>query len=110
MYRSDRVGAGTAGRGEDSQVGVFLALAGSRASGSRALIDRALYLPKSWCEDRKRLDGAGVPPGVEFKAKPQLARHMISRALGTDLYPKWVFGDAVYGSDCQTRHFLESRG
>lgn len=99
--------SGTAGRIENSQVGVFLALAGSRG---RALIDRALYLPKSWCEDRKRLDEAGVPPEVKFATKPQLARQMIKQALDAGLRPRWVLGDAVYGSDYQTRRFLESQG
>jgi len=50
---------GTAGRIENCQVGVFLALATSRG---RALIDRALYLPQVWCDDKPRRDEAGVPP------------------------------------------------
>ena len=40
--------SGTAGRIENCQIGVFLALASSKG---RALIDRELYMPKSWCED-----------------------------------------------------------
>ena len=40
--------SGTAGRIENSQIGVFLALSGSQC---RALIDRELYLPKVWCDD-----------------------------------------------------------
>lgn len=99
--------SGTAGRIENSQVGVFLALAGSRG---RALIDRALYLPKSWCEDRGRLDEAGVPAEVGFATKPQMARRMIRSALDAGIVPRWVLGDSVYGSDYQTRRFLESRG
>lgn len=43
--------SGTAGRTENCQVGVFLAYAGERG---RTLIDRALYLPKSWTDDRER--------------------------------------------------------
>ena len=39
---------GTAGRIENAQVGVFLGYAGCHG---HALIDRALYLPKSWSED-----------------------------------------------------------
>lgn len=99
--------SGTADRIENSQVGVFLALAGSRG---RALIDRALYLPKSWCEAPDRMDDAGVPADVKFATKPQLARQMISRALDAGLSPHWVLGDAVYGPDYKTRRLLESRG
>src|SRR5829696_5225083 len=59
--------SGTAGRIENCQVGVFLALAGSRG---RALVDRELYLPQGWCDDRARCQEAGVPGGVTFATKP----------------------------------------
>jgi len=99
--------SGTAGRIENCQVGVFLALAGPRG---RALIDRALYLPKSWCEDTDRLREAHVPANVGFLTKPQLARRLLERALQAGLRPRWVLGDAIYGSDYKTRRFLESHG
>ncbi|CAM5231453.1 hypothetical protein GCM10010390_73250 [Streptomyces mordarskii] len=41
--------SGTAGRTENSQIGVFLAYATNRG---RTLIDRRLYLPTSWTDDR----------------------------------------------------------
>jgi len=47
--------SGTAGRIENCQVGVFLALVGSRG---RALVDRELYLPESWCRDRSKGSGS----------------------------------------------------
>lgn len=99
--------SGTAGRIENCQVGVFLALAGSRG---RALIDRELYLPKAWCDQADRLREASVPEDQTFATKPQLARQMIGRAMDHGLRPKWVLGDEVYGSDSKTRRFLESRG
>src|SRR6478735_1610035 len=43
--------SGTAGRIENCQVGVFLAYATPKG---RALIDRALYLPKEWAADAAR--------------------------------------------------------
>ena len=55
--------SGTAGRIENCQIGVFMALVGSRG---RALVDRELYLPESWCRDRARCDEAGVPEDVTF--------------------------------------------
>jgi SRSO17 transposase len=99
--------SGTAGRIENSQIGVFLALA---SACGRALIDRELYLPKSWCEDQDRLRAADVPPDVRFATKPQLAQQMIERAWHSGLHPRWVLGDEVYGSDGKTRRFLESHG
>ena len=50
--------SGTAGRTENCQVGVFLAYASARG---HALIDRELYLPQSWTEDRDRCRGGGHP-------------------------------------------------
>ena len=43
--------SGTAGRIENCQIGVFLAYA---SRNGHALIDRELYLPQSWTEDRPR--------------------------------------------------------
>ena len=69
---------GTAGRTENAQVGVYLSYAGR---GGHALIDRELYLPRSWTADPARCRAAGIPAGVQFATKPALARAMISRAL-----------------------------
>src|SRR3954469_5217317 len=41
--------SGTAGRVENCQIGVFLAYASGKG---HALIDRELYLPKGWTDDR----------------------------------------------------------
>lgn len=99
--------SGTAGRIENCQVGVFLALSTSKG---HALIDRALYLPESWCEDRKRCDEAGVPQDLTFKTKPQLAMKMIGHALDQGIRPDFVLADEVYGSDGKFRRFLEGCG
>ena len=98
--------SGTAGRIENCQIGVFLALASSRG---QALIDRELYLPKSWCDDDPRRKGAAIPADVSFATKPQLARRMIARGFAAGLRPQWVLGDEVYGSDSKFRRFLESK-
>ena len=50
--------SGTAGRIENCQLGVFLAYATGKG---RALVDRELYLPKSWTDDRDRCRDAAVP-------------------------------------------------
>ena len=50
--------SGTAGRIENSQIGVFLAYASRHG---HALIDRALYLPETWAFDAARRAEAGVP-------------------------------------------------
>lgn len=99
--------SGTAGRIENCQVGVFLGYVTERG---RALLDRALYLPKEWTADRERLKAAGVPKGVGFATKLVLARRMLERALAAGVPARWVTADAVYGSDYGFRTAIEERG
>jgi SRSO17 transposase len=97
---------GTAGRIENAQVAVYLTYTAPRG---HALIDRALYLPKSWVQDPERLTAAGVPADVEFATKPALALRMISDALDAGAQASWVTGDEVYGNDPALRAGLQDR-
>ncbi len=97
--------SGTAGRIENCQIGVFLAYAGHLG---HALLDRELYLPREWTEDPARCQQAGVPEDRRFATKPQLARHMLARALAAGVPARWVTGDSVYGNDRRLRMWLES--
>jgi SRSO17 transposase len=96
---------GTAGRVENSQVGVFLAYAAP--DGSRALIDRELYLPKAWAADRARCRAAGIADEVAFSTKPELARDMLERAVAAGVPFAWVAADEVYGQNPVLRDWLE---
>ena len=96
--------SGTAGRIENCQIGVFLAYAGAKG---RALLDRELYLPQVWADDRERRREAGVPKSVRFRTKPQLAQLMLGRALKAGVPFAWFSGDEVYGSDRKLRLWLE---
>jgi SRSO17 transposase len=97
---------GTAGRVENSQVAVYLGYAAPRG---HALIDRELYVPKSWTADPARCAAAGIPDGIGFAAKPALARRMLARALDAGVPAGWVTGDEVYGADPGLRSYLEHR-
>ena len=97
--------SGTAGRIENSQIGVFLAYA---SDSGRALIDRELYLPKDWTADRQRCRAAGIGDEVGFATKPVLAQRMIERALAAGVPFGWVTGDEAYGQDTKFRLWLES--
>ena len=93
--------SGTAGRIENSQVGVYLTYAAPRG---HALIDRALYLPKSWTEDPGRCADAGIPQSeCGFATKPALAKQLIDRAVAAGVPAAWVTGDEVYGADPRLR-------
>ncbi len=98
--------SGTAGRVENCQVAVFLSYA---SPAGHALIDRELYLPRSWTSDKARCAAAGIPEGTAFATKPKLARAMISRALDAGTPAAWVTGDEVYGADPGLRADLERR-
>jgi SRSO17 transposase len=98
---------GTAGRIENAQIGVFLAYT---APGGRTLLDRELYLPKSWVEDRPRCAEAGISEEVGFATKPELAQAMLTRALDAGVPAAWVTGDEAYGQVSALRRMLEERG
>lgn len=98
--------SGTAGRVENCQIGVFLVYATATA---HTFLDRELYLPKSWTDDRKRCASAHVPTERKFFTKPQLACEMLERTIAADVPFGWVAGDSVYGSDYRLRDFLEQR-
>jgi SRSO17 transposase len=92
---------GTAGRIENAQVAVYLTYAAARG---HALIDRALYLPKSWTDDPDRCDGAAIPSDKrDFATKPALARELITRAVAAEVPAAWVAADEVYGADPRLR-------
>jgi DDE superfamily endonuclease len=95
---------GTAGRIENAQVGVFLAYA---SPAGVTLIDRDLYLPKAWTDDRARCRAAGIDDAVPFQTKPQLGQAILERALAARVPFGWVTGDTVYGGDRSLRVWLE---
>ena len=98
--------SGTAGRTENCQVGVFLAYASPHG---HALIDRELYLPQSWADDRDRRRAAGIPATVEFTTKPRQAQAMISRAIEARVPFSWFTADEVYGQAKYLQAWLEEQ-
>jgi SRSO17 transposase len=99
--------SGTAGATENCQVGVFLAYA---SQGGAAFIDRALYLPQDWTDDRERRTEAGVPEHIRFATKIALAQRMLARAFEADVPARWVVADAFYGRSHELRRWLEAHG
>lgn len=99
--------SGTAGRVENCQIGVFLTYSGSKGY---TVLDRELYLPREWVEDKERCREAGVPEGTGFRTKPEMALDMIKAAYDTDVPFTWVTGDCVYGDYRDIRMYLEGVG
>src|SRR5437763_4659278 len=54
---------GRLGKVDNCQLGVFLAYVAPRGT---TLVDRRLYLPRDWAEDRKRRRQAQIPKAVRF--------------------------------------------
>ena len=99
--------SGTAGRTENCQIGVFAAYA---SAAGRALVDRELYLPKSWTSDPDRCAAAKIPGQREFATKGDLAKAMVMRALASPLPIAWVTADSAYGQEWRFRRMLEEAG
>lgn len=95
---------GTTGQVENCQVGVFLAYV---TAHGHTLIDRELYLPFEWCEDRERCRAASILESVHFQTKPELAIQMIERLWKAALPLSWVVADTVYGGNLDLRSWLE---
>jgi SRSO17 transposase len=98
---------GTTGKIDNCQIGVFLAYA---TDTGRALIDRELYLPKAWTDDRARARAAGIGGEVEFATKPELARSMLQRTLDAGVAVGWLTADEIYGQDKRLRVWCEQHG
>jgi hypothetical protein len=85
---------------DNCQIGVFAAYASRHG---RALIDRELYLPKTWAAEPDRKAGAAVPEARRFMTKPELAVRMMIRILAEQAPVAWVAADEVYGRDRKFR-------
>ena len=74
-----------------------------------ARLDRALYLPRAWTDERERCRQAGMPEDRGFATKPPLARQMLARAWAAGMPATWVTGDRVYGAQRPLRRWLEAQ-
>jgi SRSO17 transposase len=96
----------TLGKRANCQIGGFL---GYASPTGHVGLDRALYLPQEWTDDRERCRQAGIPDEVAFWTKPQLALALLERALDAGIPAAWVAADEVYGHDSKFRRALEAR-
>jgi SRSO17 transposase len=84
---------GRAGKVDNCQVAVYL---GYVSGAEHALIDVRLYLPKEWTNDKKRCRQAGIPKGIGFRTRHELALEMIRKHRAV-LPHAWVTGDDEMG-------------
>src|SRR6266487_1845961 len=99
--------AGITGQVENCQTVVFMAYVTSRG---HAPFDFRLYLPKSWCADRERREGAAVPEGVEFATKTEQGTEIVTTAISSGVPFAFLAGDEVYGRSSKLRAACERHG
>ena len=97
---------GRLGKVENCQVGVFM---GYASHTEQALVDMRLYLPEEWAKDRKRRKKCGVPKGVCFQTRHELALQMLDEK-GHLLPHAWVTGDDEMGRPAWFRRALDEGG
>jgi hypothetical protein len=77
-----------------------------RGGGGHALIDRELYLPAAWTDDRDHCRAAGIPEETGFATKPELAVRMLERVHATGALRGWFTADEAFGQNPGLRDWL----
>lgn len=98
---------GQSGKQDNCQVAVSLSLANPHASLPVAY---RLYLPKSWAEDAKLREKAGVPDDIAFQTKPKIALDQLAWACAAGLPRGVVLMDSAYGTDASLRRGARELG
>jgi SRSO17 transposase len=99
--------SGQLGKQDNCQVAVSLSVANAASSLPVAY---RLYLPQDWAADPERRRQAGVPEGVVFQTKPEIALDQIRAALQTPIPRGVVLMDAGYGADTALRTGVSALG
>ncbi|HMH93293.1 MAG TPA: transposase, partial [Streptosporangiaceae bacterium] len=81
-----------------------------RASTGHALIGARQWIPREHIEDPVTSVVMGLPPGLRFRTKGQLAIDICTDAYADGLRFDFACGDEVYGSCRQLREFFEASG
>lgn len=97
---------GRLGKVENCQVGVYVAYS---AKGSSTLVDRRLYLPKSWADDPGRRSKVHVPKQVRFRKPWKLALEML-RNCRKEIRGGWVAADEEFGRPKKFRDGVAALG
>jgi SRSO17 transposase len=98
---------GRLGKVDNCQVAVSL---GYVSGEGHTLVDMRLYLPKTWTQDKTRLDKAGVPIDRRgYRSRHQLALDMLEQN-GAALPHQWIAGDDEMGRPYWFRRRLDRLG
>lgn len=81
-----------------------------RERTGHALIGARQWIPAEHVSDPVTFAGMGLPPGLEFRTKGQLAIDICAEAYADGLVFDFACGDEVYGNCTQLREFFEQHG
>ena len=98
---------GQLGKQDNCQVAVSLSLASARGS---APVAYQLYLPKDWAGDAVRRKAGGVPKGIAFATKPEIALEQMRKAIVAGVPMGVVLADAGYGDETAFRDGITQLG
>ena len=98
---------GQLGKQDNCRVAVSLSVA--TATSSLPIAWR-LYLPETWAKDRQRRKKVGIPSGIGFETKVQIALKQIEKAVEDGVPAAPVLADAGYGNDSQFRGKITELG
>jgi SRSO17 transposase len=85
-------------------------LAYVREQAGHALIGARQWIPAEHISDPVKSQDMGLPDGLVFRTKGQLAIDLLTEVFAEGIRLDFVCGDEVYGSCTQLRAFLEARG
>ncbi|HEY1002733.1 MAG TPA: IS701 family transposase, partial [Streptosporangiaceae bacterium] len=84
-------------------------LAYVREQAGHALIGAREWIPAEQVSDPARSRAMGLPPGLAFRTKGQLAIDILTEVFADGVRLDFVCGDEVYGSCTELREFLEDQ-
>jgi SRSO17 transposase len=97
---------GELGKTDNCVVTVHLGIARGRY---KTLVDRDLFLPKSWSDDRERCRAAGIPDQLVHRPKWRIALEQIDRARRNGIGMDWLTFDEGYGACPEFLQEVDSR-
>ena len=94
-------------RGQGGQWHNTVCLANAREGTGRALIGAREWIPVGHIGDLVTSAAMGLPVGLAFRTKGQLAIDILAEAFADGLRLDFVCGDEVYGTCTEVREYLE---
>jgi SRSO17 transposase len=101
---------GSVGKVANSQVGVYLGYVSSKGYSP---VDGRPFMPEKWFGEAyaDRREACGVPEGLTFKTKPEIAVELLQAAIRRDGLPfQWVAADELYGDSPAFRDRVAEMG